>query len=223
MNKVDEHVLETFHELDPNGKDPHEAGAKLDAGKNRLSLVLGGFGKALQEVGKVGTFGANKYTDNGWKSVENGKERYTDALLRHYFKEVDGELKDEDSKLLHAAHLAWNALARLELMMDDAVWMYGADHMMKTWQDDIGDRLQAAVDEEYPEHLIRRSHEAQRAIEENIQMSRKRGHYTDKETGFKSVEWPTEEEEERMGPVGQNGNDGDHYEFVKPHQDDFEE
>lgn len=144
----DEHLTETFHELDPSGKDPHEAGAKLDAGKNRLGLVLGGFSKALQEVGKVGTFGANKYTDNGWKSVENGKERYTDAMLRHYFKEVEGELKDKDSELLHAAHFAWNALARLELMLEDAVWMHGADHMVKTWQNDIGDRLEAAMDDE---------------------------------------------------------------------------
>lgn len=112
-----EHLSETFHELDPNGKDAHEPGSKLDAGKNRLGLVLGGFCRSLQEVGKVGTFGANKYTDNGWLSVPNGQERYTDAMLRHYFKEVSGEEKDEDSNILHAAHLAWNALARLELMI----------------------------------------------------------------------------------------------------------
>ncbi len=120
VNEVDEHVMETFGELDPNGKDAHEPGSKLDAGKNRLGLVLGGFSKALQEVGKVGTFGANKYTDNGWLEVPNGQERYTDAMLRHYFKEVSGEEKDEDSSILHAAHLAWNALARLELALLDS-------------------------------------------------------------------------------------------------------
>lgn len=47
-------------EADPNGKKPNEVGAKLDAGKNRLGLVLGGFARALQEIGRVGTYGANK-------------------------------------------------------------------------------------------------------------------------------------------------------------------
>ena len=34
-------------EQDPNGKSPHELGAKLDAGKIRPGLVLGGFARAL--------------------------------------------------------------------------------------------------------------------------------------------------------------------------------
>ncbi|MCP4595732.1 dATP/dGTP diphosphohydrolase domain-containing protein [Neptuniibacter sp.] len=104
-------------ETDPSGKSQHEVGAKLDHGKNRLALVLGGFTNALQAVGEVGTFGANKYTDNGWKSVENGTERYTDAMLRHQFKEFAGEITDPDSEKMHAAHTAWNALARLELLL----------------------------------------------------------------------------------------------------------
>ncbi|BES72183.1 hypothetical protein RE428_32010 [Marinobacter nanhaiticus D15-8W] len=104
-------------ESDPSGKDAHEPGAKLDAGKTRMSLVLGGFSLALTEVGKVGTYGANKYTDNGWMSVENGQARYSDAMLRHYFSEAAGEQCDKDTNLRHAAHAAWNALARLELML----------------------------------------------------------------------------------------------------------
>jgi hypothetical protein len=104
-------------EVDPNGVGAHTSGAKLDAGKNRVSLVLGGFARALEEVSRVGTFGANKYTDNGWIEVPNGIERYTDALGRHLLKECQGELTDPDSNLMHAAHLAWNALARLDLML----------------------------------------------------------------------------------------------------------
>jgi hypothetical protein len=104
-------------EQDPTGRDAHAPGAKLDAGKNRLGLVLGGFTRALQEVGKVGTFGAAKYTDNGWLSVPNGQARYTDAMFRHLLKEAEGEANDPDSKLKHAAHAAWNALARLELAL----------------------------------------------------------------------------------------------------------
>lgn len=105
-------------EQDPQGIDQHSPGAKLDAGKNRLGLVLGGFPNALQAVGEVGTFGAAKYTDDGWKHVDNGVERYTDAMLRHQFKEMAGEDFDPDSEKIHAAHTAWNALARLELIIN---------------------------------------------------------------------------------------------------------
>jgi len=103
-------------ESDPNGKNPHEGGAKLDSGKNRMGLVLNGFALALLEVGKVGTYGANKYTDNGWEEVENGEARYTDAMLRHHFEEAAylGDPNDKDTKLSHLAHRAWNALATLE-------------------------------------------------------------------------------------------------------------
>lgn len=108
-----------FFESDPNSKSQHEPGAKMDAGKNRLGLVFNGFSHALQAVGAVGTFGANKYTEEGWKAVPGAKERYTDALLRHLFKEFNGEALDQDSGLSHAAHLAWNALARLEFILEE--------------------------------------------------------------------------------------------------------
>lgn len=104
-------------ETDPNGLDQHAAGAKLDSGKPRLGLVLLGFSRALHAVGKVGTYGANKYTDNGWMEVENGEQRYTDAMLRHLLREAIGEHLDPDTNLHHAAHAAWNALARLDLML----------------------------------------------------------------------------------------------------------
>lgn len=104
-------------ERDPHGFDPHSPGAKLDAGKSRVSLVLGGFPRALEEVSKVGTYGARKYTDDGWMTVPNGFERYTDALHRHQLREWQGEDLDPDTQLSHAAHMAWNALARLELLV----------------------------------------------------------------------------------------------------------
>jgi Domain of unknown function (DUF5664) len=104
-------------EIDPNGKSPNEPGAKLDQGKNRLGLIFSGFSLALQEVGKVGTFGANKYTANGWQFVPNGVERYTDAMYRHLMKEAAGEAIDPDSGTMHAAQAAWNCLAVLELKL----------------------------------------------------------------------------------------------------------
>jgi hypothetical protein len=110
---------QNLSEHDPTGRAANEPGAKLDAGKPRCALVLGGFSRALEQVALVGTFGAAKYTDHGWRSVPNGQERYTDALWRHLLAEAQGLELDPDSSLLHAAHTAWNALARLELILQE--------------------------------------------------------------------------------------------------------
>lgn len=104
-------------EIDPNGLKPSDPGAKLDHGKPDLDLVLGDFANALIEVGKVGTFGANKYSRSGWLKVPNGKSRYKSAKLRHIFLEYTGEAIDPESELYHAAHTAWNSLAYLELLL----------------------------------------------------------------------------------------------------------
>ncbi len=104
-------------EHDPNGLAQNEPGAKLDAGKIQAALVLGGFAKALEEVSKVGTFGAKKYSPNGWKSVEDGVGRYSDAMMRHWLAHQSGELIDADSGLSHLSQVAWNALAVLQLSM----------------------------------------------------------------------------------------------------------
>jgi len=88
-----------------------------------MGLVLGDFANALEMVSLVGTVGANKYTDHGWLDVPNGIARYTDAMLRHNFREHAGELLDPEltelagKDVYHAACTAWNALARLELAL----------------------------------------------------------------------------------------------------------
>lgn len=105
-------------ECDPNGTARNEAGAKLDHGKPQAALVLHGFPRALLAVSEVATFGAEKYTPNGWKEVPDGEERYTNALCRHLLSEGYEE-RDVDSGLRHAAQVAWNALARLELMLKE--------------------------------------------------------------------------------------------------------
>ena len=102
---------------DPNGIDQHAPGAKLDAGKLRPELVLSGFANALASVARVGTDGANKYTDNGWQEVPNGFNRYREAKARHDSKFQRGQTHDEESHSLHLTHVAWNALASLELYL----------------------------------------------------------------------------------------------------------
>lgn len=112
-------VLEQIRSVgrDPNGIDQHAPGAKLDAGKMRASLVLGAFPRALQKVSEVGTYGANKYSDNGWLEVPGALERYDDAMLRHWLAAKTGEDVDPETGIEHAAHQAWNALAVLELKL----------------------------------------------------------------------------------------------------------
>jgi hypothetical protein len=108
--------MRNLPELDPNDLNPDVPGAKLDKNKPKLFRgIFEAFPRAMVEVSKATEFGATKYTYEGWRSVDNGFERYTDALLRHLIHEGRQEGADEDSGLSHATHVAWNALARLEL------------------------------------------------------------------------------------------------------------
>lgn len=107
-----------FVESSPDGKSPKQLGVKLDAGKIPVFRgLIEYFPNACMAVAEVSQAGANKYEWKGWASVENGKVRYTDALVRHLIKEsTEGDI-DPDFGLLHAAHLAWSAMARLELIL----------------------------------------------------------------------------------------------------------
>jgi len=100
---------------DSNGLEPHIKGAKFDEGK-LLAGILQQFSLALTAVLEVATYRAKEYSRGGWQHVSNGFERYSDAMMRHYLKELSESI-DPDSGILHEAHLAWNALARLELKL----------------------------------------------------------------------------------------------------------
>lgn len=114
----DDLPLTLTKEADPNGKSPHELGAKLDAGKPSIYRgAIDYFPRAIEQVATVSTFGARKYAWKGWETVPDGVNRYSDALVRHLISEGKGESVDTDSGLLHASHCAWNALARLELIL----------------------------------------------------------------------------------------------------------
>lgn len=105
-------------EKDPFGKNPREAGAKLDAGKSPVRRgLLEYFPRACMAVADVSASGASKYTWGGWQTVPEGVGRYGDAEVRHICKSaIEGRI-DKDYGHLHAAHEAWNALARLELIL----------------------------------------------------------------------------------------------------------
>jgi hypothetical protein len=110
-------------EVDPHGKDPHAPGAKLDAGKTRVWLMVSGFPRALEAVAQVTTEGAKKYTPHGWASVEGGEERYMEAFGRHALDLAQGKKIDDGPKgtgCLHKAQMIWNLMASLELELRNA-------------------------------------------------------------------------------------------------------
>jgi len=107
--------------METTNDDPAKIGTgaiKYDAGKAPIFRgVVSYFPRAVAAVAAVSGFGANKYAWHGWEGVDDGINRYSDAMVRHLLREGEGEVLDPDSGLLHAAHTAWGALARLELIL----------------------------------------------------------------------------------------------------------
>lgn len=95
------------------GKDPVFRGA------------IARFPRAFREVAKVSSFGFQKHkTPPGgelqYLDVPDAYVVYSDAVGRHLVGEaVEGQINHADGGLYHAAQAAWNALARLEVMLRD--------------------------------------------------------------------------------------------------------
>jgi Domain of unknown function (DUF5664) len=108
-------------ERDPLGVAASTPGAKLDHGKvDVLRGAIQYFPKALRAVAHVSELGAKKYSWKGWESVPNGIVRYGAALARHLCFDSDATDSGPGGlgpDVLHAAEAAWNALARLELIL----------------------------------------------------------------------------------------------------------
>ena len=83
---------------------------KRDGGKIRMELIPP---RALEGVAEVLTFGAQKYEAESWRQVE--VDRYIGAALRHLSAIMRGEKYDPETGLLHADHLACNAMFIREL------------------------------------------------------------------------------------------------------------
>lgn len=87
-------------------------GVKFDDGKPDWSLLPL---DAIEEVVKVMSFGAKKYTRDGWRAVPNAEDRYLAAMFRHIRAHRSGEEFDEESGLPHLAHAATCLVFLLEL------------------------------------------------------------------------------------------------------------
>jgi hypothetical protein len=90
-------------------EEPKElfSGRKFDENKDRWDLLPW---KEVQDVVKVLTKGAIKYSDNNWQEVWCAKDRYFAAAMRHLTAHRAGELIDPESSLPHLAHAACNLL-----------------------------------------------------------------------------------------------------------------
>lgn len=78
-----------------------EVGMKHDSGKLDYTLVPW---DGLEDVIKVLEFGAQKYSRDNWRKVENAEARYLAAAFRHLVAHNFGEVNDPESGLPHLAH-----------------------------------------------------------------------------------------------------------------------
>lgn len=104
------------------GKNAAEwgVGMRFNAGKAPVWRgFINYFPRAIEAVSRVSAFGANKYAWNNWQNIDDYYDNITDSLSRHLVNEAKGRALDVDSELEEAAHLAWNAMARLELIVKD--------------------------------------------------------------------------------------------------------
>lgn len=82
-------------------------GRKDDKEKNRLDLIEPEF---IEGIGEVLTFGADKYEPNNWQNVEDAKNRYYAAALRHLMAWRKGEKADPESGFSPLDHVACNIM-----------------------------------------------------------------------------------------------------------------
>lgn len=94
---------------------PPTTGVKYDSEKPRMHLLPP---KAITEVAKVLTFGAQKYDEDNWRKLDNLQNRYTSGALRHIFAHMDGEQLDPESGISHLAHALCCLLFKLEIELE---------------------------------------------------------------------------------------------------------
>lgn len=90
-------------------------GRKFDKEKTRFGLLPP---LALEETAKVLTLGAQKYEPENWRYVDNGVERYFDALLRHVWAWKKGDTLDDETNLHHLAHAICCAMFIIDLELE---------------------------------------------------------------------------------------------------------
>ncbi len=85
-------------------------GAKYDQDKLLFGCFTRGLARVIKGVVAVLTYGAQKYAEDSWQSVPNGRKRYLDAFDRHMNSYNIGEVLDQESGLLHIFHAICNLM-----------------------------------------------------------------------------------------------------------------
>ncbi len=97
-----------------------QLGKKENKNKPQISLLFKQFPQALEAVAKCSEYGHEKYKEVdadylNYQRVEGGSNTYADAGLRHRLHQGN----DVESGLPHQYHVAWNALAELQLWINE--------------------------------------------------------------------------------------------------------
>lgn len=79
----------------------NQKGIKFDSNKPRWSLLPEG---VVAEVVQVLEYGAQKYSVDNWRFVDDGYNRYYDAAMRHIEAWWTGQEKDPETSQHHLAH-----------------------------------------------------------------------------------------------------------------------
>jgi hypothetical protein len=98
------------------GTEKKEIGLKYDSNKPRYCLLKP---EALDEMVKVLTYGANKYSVDNWKHVDALHDRYFDAAQRHLWAYRRGEKYDPESGYHHLAHAMASLMFILQTDFDE--------------------------------------------------------------------------------------------------------
>ncbi len=94
-------------------------GVKYNDNKPKLSMLFTQFPDALKAVVKCSEYGHEKYKEFdkdflNFKKVEGGSRAFADSGLRHRT-----EKGLDESGLPHQYHVAWNALAELQMWIEE--------------------------------------------------------------------------------------------------------
>jgi hypothetical protein len=110
-------ITEEMQAWNPDTVEEQIPGTKYDSGKLQYTLVPP---YALQEVARNLTAGLKKYKErNNWQKVPEARQRYMDALMRHFEAIRRGEIIDHEStepNMSHMSAVAVNAMFLLEFM-----------------------------------------------------------------------------------------------------------
>lgn len=94
---------------------------KFDQGKMIYRPLMRGLVLAVEAVSAILNYGAQKYEEDSWQSVPDGRKRYEDAFYRHQIERNKGQTYDDESGLPHLAHMICNLMFLLWFEIQEGI------------------------------------------------------------------------------------------------------